>query len=315
MNSQAIREKFVRRFGEINDTYGFYGLTSYIDGIGFSVKKDLPDDRANTSLISFYIPEDSGTDNKKPIIIDATYGPRRGDSVALRSIEEVKVSSPVDLSSRDDYYYDAVNDKLFERDRETSPQEIIDDIYRKHTKSTRPITGLWLRAKIVFWRFFLGGLLARLSKFFQYVLRITTGDRYFYEPIMEKEVLNGKILRHRLKELIGKDDPGAGLPEVKDVVEKDEESAKFDFFGMGYMVSHWVIVFYCILHLLLYFIFCLFRWKPAVIVTIFKNPFLTVVYVVVSLWVLESRVPGWLKILIKRSAMGSFKVTYKRIRI
>jgi hypothetical protein len=136
---------------------------------------------------------------------------------------------------------------------------------------------------------------------------VITGDRYSYAPIMEKEVLNNIIVSHRFKDLVGHPVQG-GRGRV---IAKD--APKFNF--LGYQASYWTIIFYSIVNLALYLYFEYINWKPPVVITLLKNSFLTLLYVVVSLWFLEAVATRVLKWLIKKTAVLSFLSASKRIRV
>lgn len=309
MTSEKIQGKFIEKFKEIEGVNGFYDLVPYTDGnIGFSIKKDFGQvDTRNVSLISLYVsnkPEDP--EGKRPIIIDVAYGEKRDEGVSIRAYDKTKISSPIDLTSRDDYYYDILSNKLFNKTKEISPLTLADEIYGQHIKPTEFIRGFWLRVKMVFWRIILNYVFKSLSILFHYLLFVITGDKYSYEPVMQEEISNNRIVGHRFKALIGHQKNR----EMKDVLE---ERTKFDF--LGYKTSYWIIISYSIINLALYAYFEYENWKPPIVVTLLRSNFLTLIYVIVSLWLMEAVLPEILKFLIKHTAILSFNSTYKRIRI
>lgn len=309
MNQEEMQQNFVDVFRKIDGVSGFYGLTPYTDGnIGFSIKKDFSPSDADehTSIISFYVPNKPGElDEKKHIIIDANYGEKRGESISIRATEKTSISAPIDLISADDYYYDFSTKKLFHKTEEISPIALAQKIYSEHIKPTKPVRGLWLRIKLLFWKEILRTAFELLSRFFHYLLLIITGDRYSYVPVLQEEILNNQIIAHRFKEMVGHTkERGRAI---------SQEGAKFNF--LGYQASYWTIIFYSILNLALYLYCEAINWKPPIVVTLIKNSFLTLIYVIVSLWFLEAVVPRALKFLIKYSAVFSFRSASKRIRV
>jgi hypothetical protein len=310
MNPEEIRSQFIAKFNGAEGVDGFYAFVPYTDGnIGFSIRKDLnPSDAEHASILSFYLPNKAGeSDDKKQLIIDANYGEKRDEGVSIRVEEKVTISSPIDLISSDDYCYDAVNDVLLKKGDEITPIDLLNDIYNQHIKPTKPWRGFFLRTKIIFWRIILKNFFEFLSSCFHYTLLVITGDRYSYAPIMEKEVLNNIIVSHRFKDLVGHPVQG-GRGRV---IAKD--APKFNF--LGYQASYWTIIFYSIVNLALYLYFEYINWKPPVVITLLKNSFLTLLYVVVSLWFLEAVATRVLKWLIKKTAVLSFLSASKRIRV
>ncbi|MEK7172361.1 MAG: hypothetical protein AAB723_04055 [Patescibacteria group bacterium] len=299
-------QKFIEKFKNIDDKNGFYDFTPYTDGLGFSIKRDLNNrDTDNTSLLKFYIKKDEGDEFKikKPIFVSVNYGKKVENNVLVRGV--TKISSPADLSFINEYYYNASNDKIFKDEKEISACNFIDEIYAKHIKPTKPIIGFWVRSKMFFWKVTVNKIFGYIADFFHYVLYVITGDKYSYDPVIREEVLNNTILASAWKDSVGqKKDRGR---------DNLKESARFNFFG--YEASRWVIVAYSILHLFLYIILINKNWKPVVITTIFKNNFLTIIYVISSLWILETLIPKILKIFIKSSSKFSIHSLYKTIKI
>ena len=193
MEEGKIKNKFIKNFENIN---GFYNLTSFVDAFGFSIKRKLDSqDGKNVSLLRFYIPDKELRSEKKKKILDieATYGRDDRDSVSFRYIEKSKISDPVDLISKGDYYYDINSNKLFYKKREISPSELLDYVYSDHIKPTKVIKGFIIRVRLLFWRIVAPALLNSTSKIFHYCLYIITGDKYSFEPILEEEIRNPVI--------------------------------------------------------------------------------------------------------------------------
>lgn len=308
MTPEELQRQFIDKFREINDVNGFYDFTPYTDGnVGFSVKKDLNASDNNTSLLTFYLPPvPPAEDGKRLMMIDATYGEKRDNGISLRDHNKIKLTSPADLTSRNDYYYDVAGNRLIKKTEEISPIALINEIYDEHIKSTKPFKGLWLRAKILFWRIISKDIFDVFYNISRFLLWLVTGDRYSYEPILQAEILNNEIVNHSMQELVGhRRDRG-----VKEVIKA---RPKFEF--LGYSASYWVIIFYSIFHLLLYALFEYEDWRPAIITVLLKNNFLTLIYVIVSLWFMEVIIPMILKFLIKKTAALSFAVASRNIKV
>jgi hypothetical protein len=305
MTQEEISKNFKEKFKNINGVNGFHDFFPYENEIGFSIQKDLnKKDINNTSLLSFYIHNNSPeSDSKKSILISATYGKKVQNGVSIRN--EIKSFTPIDLSSEGDYYYNAIDNKLLKKEKEISPTDIVNEIYEDHIKSTRVFKGFWIRTKIFFWRKLVSGFFKLISSMLHWLLYIISGDKYSYEPIWKTEVLNGVKMNSKLNGMLG--------IEKKKFKEDLIESIKFDF--LGYKASFWLITFYSIFHLLVY-IFCYYQnYKPSIILQIFENNFLTLIYVIISFWFLEKIIPTTLKFLIKFNSEKSSYFSYKKIKI
>jgi len=293
---------FIKKF---NNGNGFYDYKLFTEGDGFSIKKDLNRADDNTSLLKFYILDDlKHPGSRKPIIISASYGKKLEESILIR--DKTKISDPIDLTSKDEYYYNVKSDKLYKGEEEISASELLNGIYTEHIKPTKLIKGVWLRTKIVFWRIIMKRFFSYISIFLHYFLYIITSDKYSYEPIMEEEILNNKIISSRFEDMIGR-------KKKEDMKEHFEKGKKINIFG--YEASRWIIIFYSILHLLLYIIFKYKNWYLMIITTIFRNNFLTLVYVISSLWVMEIVIPTIFRKLIKFTSLVSWNSSIKKIKI
>lgn len=321
MTREEIKNNFIERFKKIEGTNGFHSFYQYTDdGIGFSIQKFLNSkDDGNVSLLSFLL-EDKDKDNKKPISIGITYGKKSNGGVAVRDNKKINLFSPLDLTSKKDYYYDVSEDKLLKNNREISFNDLINEIYETHIKSTKLFKGFFIRVKIFFWRICISKILKFLSTFSHCFLFILTGDKYDYEPIMGEEVLNDVITGHKFfKDLIGKKKSSLGA--ITKTVHNnlkfelvEEKSRKFNFFG--YETSYWAVRVYSIIILSTYVFFDYKNWKPSIIVKIFNNAFLILCFIILSLWLIEGIIPNVLKKIIKNCSITSAYFLYnKKIKI
>src|SRR3989344_508915 len=309
MEKEEISKRFTEYFEDLKNQKGFYDFVAYTKGIGFSIKRDFSkSDTKNTSLLSFYIPDNlSEPAYKKSIIIRATYGPKTDDGVKLR--DRYAINSPLDLVEND-YCFDPHAYKIL-RKKDRAEKRITGaslgiKVYEDHIKPTRPVGGVYLRLKLFFWKFFLRNLFSFLSTSFRHVLYILTGDRYSFTARPREEILNGVITDHMFKDLVGK-------AKHEDQKREDQQSKKFQFFG--YETSYWIIRTYSILILSGYLLAKYGGWQPKLVVEIFKNNFLTISFVILSLGFLENAVPKILKKSIKLLAIASVKSEDKQIRI
>lgn len=283
-------EDFIKKLENVK---GFYNLEPITNAIGFSFLKDFDDHKNNyTSLLTFYISEkENKLKNKKTLVAHATYGRKAEKGVYVRNDEEFKFSDPVDIISTDEYYYDIENDKFFKKNREISLFGLIDDFYGTHIKNTKILNGALIRMKIFFWKIIIAKFFKTLSKFFYWMLYLISGNKYSYEPIWKTEILNNVVISSTFKDTIGLN---------KDGFKEDLTVEELEF--LGYKAPLWSILFYSLLHLMIYFIFNYINYKPDIIVNIFENNFLTLAYVVLSLWFIEQMLPNILKFLIKSSS-------------
>lgn len=279
-------------------------LTPLIDAFGFSVrKKNENDDTENISVITVYIRQEDieNSEPLKSIHMRAYYGkPAPEGGIYIR--DQHKISEPVDITS-DEYIYNISNSKLFIKNKEISGCAIINKFYNAHIRPTRLLKGIWIRAKLFFWRIALYRFFKLLADTFHYSLLLISGDRYTYQSVFSQEKLNGRIISSSWKELIDKDV----------MEEKDKKNKEIEFFG--HKLDYWPIIVYSIINLFLYFYFNYISFKPRVLVKIIDNSFLTLLYVVVSIWLLVFIMPSMLRKLIRWNSKISFELQHKKIKV
>lgn len=295
---------FIDKFN--SEENGFYDLNSFVDNeIGFSIKKKLNEgDSDNTSLISIYIPDKIFKNKeieKKPLSIHATYGKIVPEGVTMRSLEKTKFTDPVDAEYTDEYFYNIRTKDIYRKDKIISADELLNEVYGIHIKPTKPVRGFCLRMKMFFWRILMNSIFKYASKFLSILLYIVSGDRYSYDPIFKERNLNGGVIKS--------DRP------IKRESEKPEaeEGKKISF--LGYKASPHCILFYSLFHFLFYIIFIYSNYQPEIITKIFKNNFLTLTYVMMSLIVIDKIMPKILMLLIDTSSTLSLNSLYWRFKL
>lgn len=295
---------FIEKFHP--EKFGFFDLATFSNlKIGFSIKKRLNNkkDDNNITLLSIYIPDRTLTtrDDKKLLSIRTTYGEKaEGGGVVIR--EKAKLMEPVDAEFPDEYYYDIKDKEFFKRNKKILADCIINEIYNTHIKSTKMFKGLWIRTKIEFYHIIVKSIFALISKIFFGLLFMISGDRYTYEPILESEKLNNKVIKSKYEKI-----------DDRDMKENLRPGEKFDF--LGYKASRWSIIFYSILHFIFYIIFFLVNYRPVFLTTVFKNNFLLLVYAVLSLWIIEVAAQKCFKFLIRLFSKLAKNAEYRTIKL
>lgn len=246
---------------------GFLAPVDLIDtNIGFSFYKDR-EKIGYKSLFRIYITnkdyEKIGT--LKPLIISVTYGKEieEGGGITIASSEfKRKLNWPIDLISTDDYFYNIETDTLYKKDKVVDGLTILKQIDESHTKPTKLILGFKLRIKLFFHHKFLASIIKIIFNLFSFFQYLISG---------KKVEIYGD-----LKEFQTTINPSSKVYSVP-----SKNFSPIDIFG--YKLDPWIAVLYCILHLIAYFIFYTFKFKPVLLVTIFKNNFLTLIYGIFSL--------------------------------
>jgi hypothetical protein len=288
-----VIERFIDKFKDLKQT-NFYDLVPFREPeIGLSVKRKYKSDDNKVSLIKVgFFDRDEG--NLRKLYVGAAFGELKNNSLKIRSRGETKISDPLDIESRDDYFYDLEKNALYRGEDEISGGELLDEFYKKHIKTTRVIRGFRIRFRIWFWRVLLKETVEFLSKSLSLILYTISGVKYKHDPILE----------------LWKED---SLKNSEPPNSKFQEGSKFEF--LGYKATRWSIVFYSTLNLALYLLFYYLGFRPTVLVILLKNNFLTLIYVIVSLSIVESGIPWALRYSIKYLSNLSFNLDFKKIEI
>ncbi|MCX6736159.1 MAG: hypothetical protein NTZ13_03690 [Candidatus Parcubacteria bacterium] len=300
-----LNDIFIKKFEP--EKHGFTDVVKF-EGVenGFSFQKKIGgEDAVYTSLFQIYIPRAILTDTsiiKKPLNIHVSYGKRVEGGVQMRS--EQKLSEPLDAEFPNEYFYDPCKGELYSGNKKISGNDILKKIYEQHIKNTRPIRGFFLRTKIYFWRTVAKNVLLGIGKIFHWVLFAISGNRYIYNYIFEEEKRNGETISTKF-----------GTIDEKKIKESEslKESKKIDFIGLK--VSRWSVIVYSSVHFSLYWYFVYTHYYSRSLWRVFENNFLTVIYVVLSFWVLETALPKT----IERSMRICTKLAYlseiKKVKI
>lgn len=300
MDRQKIKNNFVKQFNY--KKHGFYDFVEFdSDYIGFSVKKRFKEQKNNlTSLISLYISktDESIKDSKIPVRGSATYGEKTNDGIKIRDNENIIFNEPLDIyTSKTDYYYNIGEEKFYIKNKEVPADAVLNNLYNDHIKITLPFFGFWLRIKVYFWRKIVNNLFEKLSIIFSKLLYIISGEIYKYNHI-------DFLVEHRMNR----------PPEMKDEPEiESKDNNTIDFYG--YKTSLWSIVVYCLFHFII-FLFCIFyNYYPKQIIYIVKYNFITLIYVIISLFFLDVVLKKTLKFTIKNLSKISFYASSKSISV
>lgn len=291
----ATNDVFISKFDTAK--FGFFGLKA-INGVklGFFAKKKFREiNNGYLIFLTVSVPNRvfNETENPKKVLnVSMGYGKEADDGYYIR--QDVKLLDPMDVTFPGEYYYDINSGDFFNRDKKISADKLLEEVYSKHIKSTKLIRGFYVRTRVWFYRVFLNLLFVGLSKLFSLFIRVISGDVYEYGF---SEHIDKSLNR-----------------EKKSKPEKpaDKPGEKVSF--LGYNATPACIMFYSVFHFIVFGIFYSLERKPAFLLTIFKNGFLTLIYVMVSLIFIDKFLP----VIFKKIVDGSFELSiyfsYKTIK-
>lgn len=279
---------------------GFSDPVEFTDAVGFSTLKPRQQDGKNfASLYKFYIADRDLNESVKlkPINISVSYGQVIDKGISL-SHEGIKRRNnwPIDLSSRDEFYYNPENSEFTYKNKQIKPEDLLKAVEKLHLKPTFFIKGFWFKTKLFILRQALPTLIDIINTLFIKILYFISGT------ITTKGTLLVEDPRNSVQR--------------KDATSR-EEFANEKINILGYKASAWSVVVYSLLHLVLYtFWFLNFRNQNIVFVTkLLSNAFLTLSYVIPSLVFFERIIPSFLQRIIRYIGRLYRKVLFSSIKI
>ena len=258
----SVKEQFKQNFKLPNN-----GFSEPIDlrdvKIGFSVYKKR-EQEGFKSLFRIYIKnKDLEKPNQpKPLVITSTYGKDTQDGLVISSSSwKRSIRWPVDLESDGDFFYNTNTKKFFYLKREVQGLDILGKVDGWHLKTTMPFKGFLLRVKLVWF----------------HIILASTTKILFDTVTLLRYLISGKK-SHIFEEVTERGD------QLRFVTPKTmEPSQQKPIEISGFKVEPWIAILYSIFHLLIYLVFYFLNYKPQWILTIFKNNFLTLIYIIASL--------------------------------
>lgn len=291
------KQKFLEKFDL--QKYGFTEPVAFYDAVGFSTTKERQQN--NHTFVSIYKFSIENSDlaeesNLKAITISVSYAEKLDDGTLRLSPTSIKrkLNWPIDLYSKDEFFYNPTSDKFYYKNKEVAAEEIIKKIELLHTKPTKPLRGSVLIFKLFFWRIIATHFFKVLYYAFIAVLYILSGtktNRSIWINIREASLNNDKIVQ---KESFA------------------EETIEI----FGYKASAWSVVVYAFLHITTYSVwYFYFDFESDFLKSVFSNVFLTTVYVIPSLVFFERLIPNLLEVSIELSGINFHKTSFRQIKI
>jgi len=293
-------EKFKNSFNFKNED--FFDIVDLTDiKTGFSIKKKMKPE-GYYSLFKFFIRENE-TDNEKykPIFIRVSYGKMdsNGSIIVSSSTDKIKTwKSPVDLISKDDFFYDPMNVIFYDRHKnQIDANDILKYIYKLHIKPTKLFSGFFLRNELIFFHKIMPDVLKAIYHVLASVLYLISGTK-----VAKTSLWNPK------EKIIKKDNIS------NDTNQKTEfKREKMEIFG--YKGSFGSIIFFVGLHFIFFLVFFTFNYRPRIITTILNNGFLTLIYTISVLSLIELVLPKILEYLIRKNSELFLYFSFKEIKL
>lgn len=293
----TLNSIFVSKF-DLNKL-NFSDLVVFTDAtvkLGFTARKKFREnDNGYFSFFTIYVSNEEfnkTTDAKKFLNIKLGYGKAVDGGYQIR--QDIKLLDPIDVSFPNEYCYDIVSGEFFHKNKKINPNKLLEDVYTKHIKSTKIIAGLYVRSIIWFYRTFLNLFFKSVSKIFSFFVVLVSGDVYKYGF---SEHIDKMLNREK-------------RPRQDDPITKSSERVSF----LGYTATPSCIMFYSVFHFVIFGVLYKLDLKPVLIETIFKNGFLTLIYVMVSLIFIDKILPKLFKKIVDASFELSMYFSYKTIK-
>lgn len=280
---------------------GFSSPLSWSDGVGVSRVKDLPGEHASIYKIGIINEELNKESGRNKLSISVYYGKKILEGISLGS--EESLSRPVDFDNRDEFSFDIDSQTFFQKDKQLSAENLLDVLEERHMRPTQMGRGFLLRSYLWFWRRLLPSLVTLVDYFILSLLWIISGET------LKKDFMGKRDLLGRL---VG----GLGTEKTKEGIKDKYEftvGKPMDFFG--YPAKRWSVVFYCGIHLVLFFVFLKYSVRNSVVENIFSNNFTTLCYVIVSFAITEAGIPRLLKYLIEQTPQLYGHISFMRLKL
>ena len=292
--SSSLKELFSFKYDNFSD------VIPWTDGIGFSRVKKSTDGYASLYKIGVIDRESREDVPLKKLWVSVSYGKETQGGISLGS-EKHKLSDPIDVDFTDEFSFNVNTQKLYYRNKEILPLDMLKLIEKAHLKPTKKLRGAILRYRLWFWRTFLLFLITSLDKFFICILTIISGEK-----------IKGNIFSRRMQMVDGFTENNVKPRSPEDI--EFENYKPMDFFG--WKARRWSVVFYCSLHLGLFLLYFFIKIQNLLISTIMKNSFLILCYVVISFAITEAGIPKLLKYLIRKITPKTYSnIAFKRLKI
>jgi hypothetical protein len=287
--------------------------------VGISIRKDY--ETGYTSSIKIGILQPT-KEIVQQLYICVTYGKLSEESLTLR--EKTSLTDPIDLVSsvndirryfyvhsvypKDKYYYNKQSNIFLRNNKEISPLDLVDELYKKHIKSTLIVRGFILRLNILFWQIAVPHILSLIYKLLHHILSFISGDRYTYNIFKE----HGETSNQHFNEPL----PNWGTVPLhaKKLQVKDEESEKIKI--LAYKASKRAVITYSLINLAIYlFIFFYMNKVFQIMKQLLDNNLISLFYVIVTLWFFDTILPKLLKYTIDNVTKLAYHFAYKPIGV
>jgi hypothetical protein len=178
-------------------TYNFTHIADFIDGSGFSIRKDLEyelikklkleEDKNYVSILCISISKVSSNKTRLPLILTCELVENRDETYVINFEinKKYKQYAPISIYSENDYFYDVKQNKFYFNESEIKPIKILVDIYEKHIKPSKLIKGLLIRSKVRL-RFFISRIIQLFAKFSLFLFNIISWEKYKFSFITQQ---------------------------------------------------------------------------------------------------------------------------------
>ena len=208
------------------------------------------------------------------------------------SINKV-LSKPINMNSIDDFSVNLKSGQFFDNQgSKISAEKILTHLYDQHLKPTYKIAGIWIRTRLWFWRSTIS-VVSYLGVFLKYLLWILTGEYYPYDHFRDMMLSRNE--------------------SRKDVAEKIElkESSSIS----GFTARPHTILAFCGLHLLSFLLLYLYKVEISIMTVIIKSSFLSVVYTVFTLGMLDRVYPTYSKKLQRYLSKLQWQLNFRSFKL
>jgi hypothetical protein len=271
-NKQFLEESFPKvEISNRNGSYYFYITFEHDKHINKIVKIKKEIKLVSFLSFGFYLPLESPDLDLIPInvyVSFAWFSEKDSAYPAILPKGANLLNCPQNYQIRNRFFWKRSENKFYKKfNNEVNITKELNVLYKMHILALKPIKGLILRIKrFLYWYPITYGL-----KLFAFLLKkifyLSSGKNIGFKP--EEHVFNYFMNEAKRIEL--------------HIVE--EEGVKVTFFGMQVYIIP--VITFSIIHFALYTLFYFIKYKPEYIKNIINNAFLTTIYVIVSISIMQ----------------------------
>lgn len=228
------------------------------------------------------------------LCVDMVYTDKAGNNrIPDDKVFKYHFRRPINLSFNDQYKLDDENNQILDKKNNDITNGFLEIAYQDHIKATKLLSGFSYRFKLWKTRYLLKNIFAFLTFLGRHLLRIISGQKIVSKTAEE-------IHFHKL---------------IKKNIEINKVEGDYSISFMNISANAYSAATYSFLHLLLAFVYIVFEFKISFISKIMNSTFLSIAYVVLTIFLWEKVIPKLLLQSIEKNAKRAYICMTRSIKV